>query len=346
MNRSASRKTLLCFVLITLSHLSAEAAEIRLKSKCYCNGTLVRLGDIADVFDSDQREAERLASIELFPTPGRSRTVRLREIQERLSLHGVNLIRCRLYGASRVLIEVEGEQTVEKSSNNASSRAVEQRARQRVRQAIVQYLQDRVDSRFDWEVELQIDDSSSRLLAAAAVSRLTVQGGRQPWVGPQEFTVSFLSRKEEVRLAIAAEVKLPEQVVVAIRVLSKGDIVRKDQVRLQQAPVQFSQRNYFHRLSDVIGKEVAQSVRAEQPLDKRHVRAPLLVRRGDIVTVYSRAPGIQIRTRAVARGDGAKGDVILVQTLDKKHKYNAQVSDVHEVVVTALGPRARTNPKK
>lgn len=341
MNRSARLKTLLCFVLITFSNFSAEATEIRLKSRCYCDSTLVRLGDIAEVYDADEKEAARLANIELFPAPDRTRTVKLLEIQERLSLHGVNLARCRLSGANSVSITVDGEQATKTYGSVAKSRATEQQARQRIQRALVQYLQARADSRFAWEVATRLDNQSSRLIAGAN-SRLVVQGGREPWVGPQEFIVTFQTAQGEVRLAIPAEVKLPQEVVVAVRPLRKGDTVRAEHVRLQPAPIQFSQKDYFHRLDEVLGKEAFRSINVGQPLDKKSVRSPLLVRRGDIVDVYSRAAGIQVHTTAVAREDGSKGDLITIQTLNRKQKFVARVSKLQEVEVFASGTTVKT----
>ncbi|MCA9268982.1 MAG: hypothetical protein KDA41_10955, partial [Planctomycetales bacterium] len=81
-------------VLLTLIGLllagSACGAEVHLRRDCQCESSLVRLGDVADVFAADEAERAALADIELFPAPaaGRTRLVRSRDVQELLAQRG------------------------------------------------------------------------------------------------------------------------------------------------------------------------------------------------------------------------------------------------------------------
>ena len=97
-------KTLVCFVLIHVAALSGSATEIHLKQRVDSQGSVVLLGDIANLkegkpdspraSDGGVTDAASLARIELFPAPSvsRSRTIRRREIRELLSLYGVEVI--------------------------------------------------------------------------------------------------------------------------------------------------------------------------------------------------------------------------------------------------------------
>jgi flagella basal body P-ring formation protein FlgA len=92
--------------LFVLLAATLPAAEIHLKGEIRCENAIVSLGDIADVYSTDAREAERLRQIELFaaPTGGRTRFARAKEVQELLSLHGIDWTSCRLAGASAIKI--------------------------------------------------------------------------------------------------------------------------------------------------------------------------------------------------------------------------------------------------
>ena len=70
------------------------------------------------------------------------------------------------------------------------------------------------------------------------------------------------------------------------------------------------------------------------------VRAPLLVRRGERVSVRARAAGIVVRTYATAQQDGSLGDLVQVQALEGKERYAARVSGVRELEVFAAGASA------
>src|SRR5262249_5577592 len=49
----------------------APAAEIPFRADCRVEGGLVLLGDVADVFDTDQAEVKRLNAVDLVPAPPR-----------------------------------------------------------------------------------------------------------------------------------------------------------------------------------------------------------------------------------------------------------------------------------
>ena len=76
-------------------------------------------------------------------------------------------------------------------------------------------------------------------------------------------------------------------------------------------------------------------------LRKNQLRAPLQVLRGETVTVFARTGGVSVKTFAIAKQDGAQGDLIRVQALDKKELYTAHVSGRRELEVLATGHSAQ-----
>jgi flagella basal body P-ring formation protein FlgA len=72
------------------------------------------------------------------------------------------------------------------------------------------------------------------------------------------------------------------------------------------------------------------------------LRTALWVRRGEVVSVYARTAGIQIRTAARARDDGSQGDLVSVESLLDHSAFYARVSGMREVEVYARSPRVET----
>ena len=93
----------------------------------------------------------------------------------------------------------------------------------------------------------------------------------------------------------------------------------------------------------MIGKETTRAIAAGKPLTHDAVRPQLLVRRGEVVTVYARAAGIRIRTMARARDDGGEGELVAVETLTDRSTFFARVSGIREVEVYARAPRAEVS---
>ncbi len=82
-------------------------------------------------------------------------------------------------------------------------------------------------------------------------------------------------------------------------------------------------------------------------IDKRQLKKPLLVRRGEVIRVMARAAGVQVRTTARATEDGAFGDIITVQSLENREKYSAHVTGLQEAEVYATAvPASGTSPRR
>ena len=110
MTTSSRRKTLLIFALILASGLSARAGEIRLKSECECRGSLVRLGDIAEIRGVPAQQQSQLVKIELVVAPpkGKPRVIRQNELRELLTQRGIDLPTFQFAGADEVSVRAAG----------------------------------------------------------------------------------------------------------------------------------------------------------------------------------------------------------------------------------------------
>jgi flagella basal body P-ring formation protein FlgA len=59
-----------------------------------------------------------------------------------------------------------------------------------------------------------------------------------------------------------------------------------------------------------------------------------------VVTVYVRAPGVQVRTAARSRDTGSQGELISVESLENRQTYFARVTGIQEAEVYARGQSA------
>jgi flagella basal body P-ring formation protein FlgA len=76
------------------------------------------------------------------------------------------------------------------------------------------------------------------------------------------------------------------------------------------------------------------------------VQSPVLVKRGDLITVSSRSGSICVRTSAKAVQDGSKGDLIQVESVDSKQRYDARVVGLREASVFAPARIAAVQPER
>jgi flagella basal body P-ring formation protein FlgA len=92
----------------------------------------------------------------------------------------------------------------------------------------------------------------------------------------------------------------------------------------------------FQTIDEVVGLETTRAITAGQPFDAKLLRPRLMVHRGDVVTVYARTAGVEVRTFARARDDGSLGDFVSLQRLTKgRQELRARVTGEREVDVLA-----------
>ncbi len=313
----------------------ATAAELHLRSQATAGGALVTLGDVAEIRAADAATGDALAAIELFPAPapGSQRFLRVRELQDLLVLRGVDLAAHRLTGAAQVAIH--GAETA-RAAERLGAAAV-RRAHRELNEALVQHLSAQVPGSSGWQVEVALGEEQWHALSRGP---MVVRGGQPPWVGRQQFEVTAGAGGEQAPLPVEAHVTLSPTTVVTTRALPRGAIVRGDDVVLTRATAGEGSAEPIRSVEEVVGQEVTRAVASGATLDRRAVRPPQLVRRGEVVTVYARAAGIQVRTHARAREDGAEGDLIHVESITERSTFLARVSGVREVEVYARAPRA------
>ncbi len=322
-------------VLASVVAAQAAAAEFRVRAEAAPAGPVVALGDVADVLSNDAEQAARLRAIELFPAPavGAQRFVRVREIQDLLLLRGVNLAEHQFSGSSQVAVR-GGDRP---ASDNGVSAAEERKAVSRVREAVAAYLRDRLSADETFTVEVSLPAGAARLVAEHH-GPLAVRGGSAPWKGNQRFEVLVGGPEGRERVEIEAQVRVAPAVVVVVRPLPRGAVIGPGDVEIRQVEGEAA-GDMFFSIDEVLGRETTRAVSANRPLLRDALRAPLLVRRGDVVTVYARSPGIQVRTTARSKDDGTTDDLIAVESFQTRKVFLARVCGVREVEVFAQAPR-------
>ena len=101
---------------------SAYATVIRLREKITANSTLITLGDVAEVSETDNKTATELKQITLAPAPAMGRNLRINidRIRRELTLRGIDQSGISFIGSSESLVVHEKKRT--KSSYSPQSK--------------------------------------------------------------------------------------------------------------------------------------------------------------------------------------------------------------------------------
>ncbi len=317
---------------------SAAAGELVLRPHSVPTGAIVRVSDIADATTLDDAARRRLLDIPLMPAPapGAQQRLSASQVRDLLAANGVDAADLRIAGAEAVVIEgparaIEPAPAARQNSQPLTSEVAEE---QLVAQ-ISQFLRQQTGHEL-WNISVEPNAPLVEAFRRGA-ARPTVSGGKAPYTGRQRFTFAFAGDKDA--LAAVAQVEQLQIVACAVRTIERGDFVRATDVVLRPiggaVPAQA-----VASLDAAVGQEAVQTIRTDAVILANQLRAPIIVRRGERVTVKARAAGVVVRTYATAREDGALGDLIMVEALEGRERYAARVSGARELEVFAAGAAA------
>ena len=324
--------TTVSLLLAGLLAMPADAADMKVRAECSPKGTVVTLGDLVDLHCDSTSEAERLAQIPLFPTPapGLRRFVSAREIKDMLLIRGIDLIDHQFLGASTIL--VIGKEPAPTTPDAVRRTSASPRlAEQKLHKVLTEYL-NRAGTE-PWQIEIDLDPEAAQWISAA--QSLRVQGNQQASTGRRCFEIVTQVGDQTKTVDVIAEISLPPLIVVPVRAIPRQSPIRRTDLELRRVDHSVLTVGCVQNLEDIVGKEAAHALAPGKPIAQSHVREPLLVRRGDVVTVIVRAAGIRVRTQARARDDGSQGELVAVESLSDRRTFFAQVSGVREVQVLA-----------
>jgi flagella basal body P-ring formation protein FlgA len=342
-----------------LATTPATAERITIRPQATPQGTVVRLGDVAEVGAADSDRAEALAALPLMPAPvpGTRKYLRMREVQDLLAAHGEDLGRLQFNGQTVVEVLAPDMSTQEPTAKAVQPAPAAEAKPERisttevsklhdqVRDMIVRYLRAASRRNDPWQVTFELPEQHLQLLRSAMKPPLC-EGGAAPWTGSQRLVLYFATAEGTVRLPVEAEVTLPKQSAVAVRPIQRGGIITAADVEMryvEEVVGASSRRVPIDDLEQLIGKEAAQAIKADSVIFSDQVQPPLLVHRGEVITVVARGGGIRVRTQARARENAALGDLVQVESLESRERYDAQVTGPKEATVLAGAP-TQTNP--
>jgi flagellar basal body P-ring formation protein FlgA len=371
-------------VAVCVASEAIAAVDVKLRDRVAPHGSVVRLGDVAEIVTADRQQARRLGSLPLMPAPapGTERFLRTREIQDMISAQGADLAGLRFIGAEQVLIAAEStaatsSKVVQASAEIPTDRQVkpmnlhaavlagtapeqtasqipldETRAaeiRMELTGVIANYLKIKTGKAHAWKVECDLADRELRKLDAAESTPVCV-GGSEPWTGRQRFLISFSTGAGPVQLPIFAEISPPPvPAIVAIRPIGRGEVVKAADIELRTVEANsksLGQRAVVDSIEKLIGMETRQAIQAGDIVFADSVQAPIVVKRGDVITVTSQSGGIRVRTSGRAMQDAARGDLVQVESLGSRERFDARVVGPREAAVFAVSRTMAPEPVK
>ncbi len=124
---------------------------------------------------------------------------------------------------------------------------------------------------------------------------------------------------------INANIQLYQNVMVSAIPLSRGHILRPDDLKPME--MELSQLNYGYFTDDkaLIGQQLKRRLPQHRLIKSNYIRPATLVKRGEIVSIVAENSGFSVKMSGTALMDGARGDRIRVRNISSKRIIEATV---------------------
>ena len=326
--RNGMRFVVVCVTFCWASETPGAIVQFRRSAEV--DSSVIRLADVANVRDSDTQNEEQLGGIVLgpAPAPGRQTTLEFVSIRSRLQARGVDLASTEFSGASTILVTRREAPAFVDTTPSDSEAA---RAQALIRDVVVAHLRAQSPASAQSSVSVQLDTAAVASVLEAAPASFRIVGKTPPLDSPQTMVAQFQSRSgQSGQVRFLCQLSQRPTVVTVKYAVPRGHVLRADDLSYQYAD---NSETAFASFEEVVGMEALRSLRQGDAILADDVRAVPLVRSSDIVTVYSHAPGISVKRLFKSRGEGTRGDTIMLISLDGQERIAARVTGYHEAEV-------------
>lgn len=156
------------------------------------------------------------------------------------------------------------------------------------------------------------------------------------WEGWGKANLAVIVRvndRVERNISVPVEVEALGDAVVVLRALERGDVIGPNDVTVQRRDISTLTGRVYRSADEVIGKRARMPVRVNMPLRGDQLEKVPLVKSGQLVTILVENQVMRLTATGKARGNGAEGDIVMVQNLGSLKEVPARVIDAGTVQV-------------
>ena len=308
---------------------TAATETIHLSRSVVVTGTQITLGQICRVseLNSVGQTAWEGAIVKSAPVAGESVWVTTEEVERALQRNGINVANVVLRGATKCevsrslqlptsvtpgVLDNDPDGVAIATPSSGGGKDAEAELLDQVRRAFAERL-----GRYGGRSEIRVG-----LCGEAAFVRpereyttvIRVRGDR--WIGRMikaEVDVFVgAERVESVPVVVSATVT--KQVVVARRTINMKAKVQREDLTTAERTYDAADEIPTATMDTVVGRQAKRVIAVGQSLGLTDVETVPVIKRGEIVDVFSLAGGVEVRSAGRAMDSGGIGDVIGIQT--------------------------------
>lgn len=299
-----------CFLLLfCCSALAAAEVEVRFKSEAKVSGQDLTLQEVASL--SPQEAKQKHGDEVLFPAPdsGEGEVFEAATLKAYVREALSDERQVSWSGADKVVVRREGRLIREQEIKEM----IQQYMKGKSRELPVNELRFTPSSLPDpftvprGDLDYQVIPSHSQVIGSRYLTL-------RIWVDEQMVT----------NKTIRGDLEAKAEVVVAKKDLDRDQVLGEEDIKLQERDITGT-RDPFTSKGEVAGMHLKRGMESGQVLRERDVTRPVLVDRGEVVTMVAQSDSLRVTAKGVARSKGKKGDVIKVRNTQSQEEVLCRV---------------------
>jgi|GEM_PF-2021305 len=360
-------------IVLLLASLAAalpcNAAIIRLRRTAEVDSSLIRLGDIAEVYAESAEADARLKDIAIQPAPLAGTRVRLTvsKIQSQLSLRGVAAGTLEIEGSSVVLVtrkpqprqapepkpvhpgpaprtEAPRAETTKAEIRPVSRRSLVsdlsasdfQLAQDVVENLVQQYLDRAAPAWGTPRIAPLLTTADAPRILKGRHGNVQILSGQM--LDEEHFllTLGVPETQTQVDLVnVKVRIIKRPRIYVPVRTVSKGEVLQKQDLAEVETD---DARNGITDPAEVVGKEAVQPLRTGKAIRASQLKEPVMIKRRETVQVVARIGVARVSQFFVAKQEGRLGETILFEDLDGTRTISATVTGRLKAEISTAEP--------
>lgn len=186
--------------------------------------------------------------------------------------------------------------------------------------------------------EIQLDNAGLRLLVAReAPDSVAVEGlAIEPRTG--RFTAHVAAPADDAaaeRQRVAGRLIRMTRLVVLSHPVAPGEVIRPGDLETVPMRADRAAADLVADARELVGKTPRRPLRAHEPLRGNDVQVPVIVHKGDLVTIVLETPAMRLTAQGKALEDGGLGVAIRIANTKSDRVIDATVTGANLVAVAA-----------
>jgi len=315
-------KVIITIIMLISSLATMAHAEITVAvgAEVSVNSDVLTLGAIATLNGADATTLDSLSRIRLgfSPMPGNWRELDRGVIASQLQLNGFSSAAIRIQAPEKIRIF--------RASQMIDAEMLKTR------------LTDYIYANAPWSAEeMTVGSISNPGTVAVSQGHLDMEfipRGTCNYLGPETFIVQLrVDGQDSSRVLMTANIRVLRETLVASRTIQARELISPADVELRRMDISDTNGDVALNMDEVVGMEARGYIRPGQVISRRLVSMPLLVKRGELVSLKAVSDGFVIQTKGVAQQNGRKGDVIRILNPTSKKLVEALVTGPQAVEI-------------